>query len=265
MVGPAAAAVLLVRRLRRALDEHGRALGRLAHRRGEAARALDLVRSGRQDVLELVHLDPSAPVLGGVGGREEDPHRHLALVGAGVLGAQAPQERLVVAVRDVVGLGHERQQLVDRRAGVGLEGELDVGQRHVGGVVERERLGLLLQREVLVVDVAMPAPEERVADRGRGVADVARLAAAVRRHHERGDDVAEAVVPDVAPERAGGRLLERAEQLRGQRRGPAPFSAAPAATAASSRSRCASRSSMCSGPVSSRSMSRSAWPLGRSS
>ena len=123
----------------------------------------------------------------------------------------------MVAVLDTVGLGHARLQLVHRRAGVGLEGELDPGQRDVGRVVERERLQLLLQREVGVVDVAVPAPEEGVADRRRGVADVARVAAALGRHHEGGDDVAEAVVPDVAPQRPGGRLLERAQQLRGQR------------------------------------------------
>ena len=42
----------------------------------------------------------------------------------------------------------------------------------------------------------------------------------LRRHHEGGDDVPVAVVPDVAPQRAGRRLLERAQQLRGQRARP---------------------------------------------
>ena len=233
VVGPAAAAVLLVRRLGRALDAApAGARPACATGGGEAAGALDLVRArARSDVLELVHLDPRAAVLGGLGGGEEDPHRDRALLRAGVLGAQAPQERLVVAVLDAVGLGHAASCSSSTAvAGVGLEARARPrSARRRARRRTRTARARSWSAKLSVVDVAVPAPEERVADRGRGVADVARVAAAVRRHHEGGDDVAVAVVPDVAPQRAGRsapRARPSSSEVSG--RGPAPFSAAPA-------------------------------------
>ena len=219
VVGPAAAAVLLVRRLRRALDEHRRALGRLAHGRGEAAGALDLVRARAaatcSNLSISIHARRSSAASAGARKIRTVTVRSSA---PGFSARSAPQERLVVAVLDAVGLGHQRLQLVDRRAGVGLEARARRPLSATSGAssnangsacswsaklassmwrCQRQKNGSRIAVAVSPMSPGSPPP--------------------LRRHHERGDDVAVAVVPDVAPQRPGGRLLERAQQLRGQR------------------------------------------------